>query len=70
MLTAIRGSFWYCPDGSGYESGVKRGQIVDLSKEQVLYEVSAGRAELKTDGPIGRAHDKGYISAQMAQLGK
>jgi hypothetical protein len=70
MLTDITGSYWYCPDGTGYESGTVRGQIVDLTKEQVRHEVSAGRVELKTDGPIGRAHDKGYIASQLAQLGK
>jgi hypothetical protein len=73
VLTDITGSWWYCPgpDGkTGYESGAVRGQIVDLSKEQVRHEVSAGRVELKTDGPVGRAHDKGYIASQLAQLGK
>jgi hypothetical protein len=69
MLADVTGSYFYCSDGTGYESGVKRGQIVDLSKEAVRHEVSAGRIELKTDGPIGRAFDKGYIAAQLGQMG-
>jgi hypothetical protein len=70
VLTDITGSWWYSPDGTGYESGAVRGQIVDLSKEQVRYEVAAGRVELKTDGTPGRAFDKGYIAAQLAKLGE
>jgi hypothetical protein len=70
MLTGIAGSFYHCHDGSGYEHGVEKGQIVDLSKEQVRYEVSRGLVELKTDGTIGRAFDRGYIAAQLAQMGK
>jgi hypothetical protein len=69
MLTGVSGSFYYCPDRSGYENGVEKGQIVDLSPEQVRYEVSRGLVELKTDGPIGRAFDKGYIAAQLGKLG-
>jgi hypothetical protein len=67
VLAACLGSYYYCPDGSGYEHGVTRGQIVELTKEQVLYEVAAGRVELKTDGPIGRAHDARYIAQQLGK---
>jgi hypothetical protein len=72
MLTDVTGSYYYSrgPDGAGHENGVKRGQIVDLSKEAVRHEVSAGRVEVKLDGPIGRAFDNGYIAAQLPQLPK
>jgi hypothetical protein len=70
MLAGVSGSYFYCTDGSGYQHGVERGQVVDLSPEQVRREVSRGAVELKTDGPIGRAFDKGYIAAQLAHLGK
>ncbi len=69
MLTAISGSYMYCPqDGTGFQHGVERGQVVDLSNEDVAREISRGVVELKLDGPIGRAFDPGYIAAQRAQL--
>jgi hypothetical protein len=69
MLTTVTGSFWFSRDG-GYESGVHRGDIVELSKEQVRHEVAAGRCELRLDGPIGRAYDASHTAQQLAQLGK
>lgn len=64
----ISGSWYYCPanGGSGFQDGVKRGQVIDMAPEHVLREFARGSVDLRPEGSPFAHGDKPDVDEVQA----